>query len=229
MQSLDALTRRLRKDQSTWYHDRQRADYLLNELLGELAYTHMQAGFVPQPPPNSAFANRPVPQPAANVRGVSSFTQSQLDAIAAALQAEQDLRNNMQGAARQNVQAGLRGQAREARAGEARGSDDARADRAAGVPLRAGNPQQAARDARTADRAQRVREQQDVGRVRAFRRPDDPAPPALRDAPRDHVPRQSGEDFGRRSERIAAQRTLRRDGDHSARQERISSLRNNAS
>ena len=39
MQPLDALTRKLRKDQSTWYHDRERADYLLNELLGELAYT----------------------------------------------------------------------------------------------------------------------------------------------------------------------------------------------
>ena len=227
MQSLDALTKRLRKDQSTWYHDRQRADYLLNELLGELAYTHMQAGFVP--PPNSAFANRPVPQPAANVSGVSSFTQSQLDAIAAALQAEQALRNNLQAAARQNVQAGLRGQAREARAGEVHGSDNVRAARAAGVPLRAGNPQQAARDARTADRAQRVREEQDVGRVRAFRRPDAPPQPELRGAPRDHVPRQSGEDFGRRSERIAAQRTLRRDGDHSARHEKISNLRNTAS
>ena len=51
MQSLDALTRRLRKDQSTWYHDRERKDYLLNEQLGQLAYTRMLAGFVPPPPP----------------------------------------------------------------------------------------------------------------------------------------------------------------------------------
>ena len=51
MQSLDTLTKRLRKDQSTWYHDRERKDYLLNEQLGQLAYTRMLAGFVPPPPP----------------------------------------------------------------------------------------------------------------------------------------------------------------------------------
>ena len=51
MQSLDTLTKRLRKDQSTWYHDRERKDYLLNEQLGALAYTRMLAGFVPPPPP----------------------------------------------------------------------------------------------------------------------------------------------------------------------------------
>ena len=50
MQSLDTLIKRLRKDQSSWYHDRERADYLLNEQLGALAYTRMLAGFVPPPP-----------------------------------------------------------------------------------------------------------------------------------------------------------------------------------
>ena len=127
MQSLDALTKRLRKDQSTWHHDRERSDYLLIELLGELAYTRMQPGFVPPPPPQppqqappapqqvpppappqappppqAPFANRPVPPPAPARRGFAGFNQAEIDAIARAVQAEQAARQLIQDAARQH-------------------------------------------------------------------------------------------------------------------------------